>query len=111
MNVILLYCKNTIIIQPHNIMQNKIVSTTVWDEKTGTSRPAFRYNAGQGYEAFSFPAFVYDPMNATSRKSAMKMAYNTGIEQIEKLQREVEEEFAKEEMKKAMKKSETSDDD
>lgn len=89
--------------------RNKIIATTVYDEKTGKSRPAFRYNAGPGHEMFTFPAFAYDPLNATSRKSAMKMAYSTGVEQMEKLQKEVEEEIAKDEMKKAMKTATSED--
>lgn len=92
------------------MQDSKVCACSVYDEKSGKSRPGYRYDGGE-YK-YEFPCFTYDPLNQTSRKSAMKAALMTGKEEMERLRKEVEEEMMKEDMKKKMRheKSEGSED-
>lgn len=83
------------------MQESKVCACSQYDEKSGKSRPGFRYDGGE-YK-YEFPCFTYDPLNKTSRKAAMKAAIITGKEEMERLRKEVEEEMMKEEMKKEMK--------
>lgn len=73
--------------------------------------PGFSYRPDEnsGFSEFDFPCVTYDSLNETSKKEAMKRAMNTGLEELERLKSEVNEELEKERFKETVQGSNFSD--
>lgn len=79
---------------------NNICPCTVYDKRG--DKPGYRYKNDE-YAEWDFPCFAYDPMNKTSKKAAMKKAFETGIEELNRVQKEIHEELVKEKFKETVK--------
>lgn len=75
-----------------------------WQGEGKDELPGYRYSPGADspHDMWDYPCVTYDANNETSQKEAMKAAKKMGIEQMNKLNKELEQEMAKEKFKAAV---------
>lgn len=85
---------------------------TKWQGEGKDDLPGYKYEPGpqSGFSSWDFPCVTYDPMNASSKKSAMEAALSTGIEELNKMRKELKEEQIKAEFKSTVQREDESDD-